>query len=191
MRKTSINGSNRIKNRGDIMKKIALLMILVLCWLFGYSAFAAELEYTALYVGSNKAYVNDVEKQIDEDNPAVEVFVENDRSYVPVRFISESYQGTVEWVQETQTVNIIFADRIISLTIGKPEIIINGETKELDVAPIIRNERTFLPLRACTEAIGKEVFYSKGLILISDIPDILHETWDADIVDMLIENFFK
>ena len=155
------------------------------------TTFAAELEYTALYVGSNKAYVNDVEKQIDEDNPAVEVFVENDRSYVPVRFISESYQGTVEWVQETQTVNITFADRTISLTIGKPEIIINGEMKELDVAPIIRNERTFLPLRACTEAIGKEVFYSKGLILVSDIPDILHETWDADIVDMLIENYFK
>ena len=93
-------------------------------------------------------------------------------------------------MQEIQTVNITFADRITSLTIGKPEIIINGETKVLDVAPIIRNERTFLPLRACTEAIGKEVFYSKGLILISDIPDILHVTWDADIVDMLIDNYF-
>lgn len=172
------------------MKKVILIMLCV-CSLFSMTAFAADLEYTALYVGSNKAYVNDVEKQIDENNLEVKVFVENDRSYVPVRFISESYQGTVEWVQETQTVNIIFADRIISLTIGKPEIIINGETKVLDVAPIIRNERTFLPLRACTEAIGKEVFYSKGLILISDIPDILHETWDADVVDMLIENYFK
>ena len=172
------------------MKKTILITV-ILCGLLFSSAFAAELEYTALYVGSNKAYVNDVEKQIDEDNSDVEVFVENERSYVPVRFISESYQGMVEWLQETQTVNIAFADRTISLTIGKPEITINGETKELDVAPIIRNERTFLPLRACTEAIGKEVFYSKGLILISDIPDILHETWDADIVDMLIENYFK
>ena len=172
------------------MKK-AISLVFVILVFANLNVYADNLEYTALYVGSNKAYVNDVEKQIDEDNPAVEVFVENDRSYVPVRFISESYQGTVEWVQETQTVNIAFADRTISLTIGKPEIIINGETKELDVAPIIRNERTFLPLRACTEAIGKEVFYSKGLILISDIPDILHETWDADIVGMLIENYFK
>ncbi len=172
------------------MKKV-VLVVLCICSMLSFTTFAAELEYTALYVGSNKAYVNDVEKQIDEENPAVEVFVENDRSYVPVRFISESYEGTVEWVQETQTVNITFTDRTISLTIGKPEIIINGETKALDVAPIIRNERTFLPLRACTEAIGKEVFYSKGLILISDIPDILHETWDADVVDVLIHNFFK
>lgn len=172
------------------MKKL----IIVLAWIIAslcVNVFASDLEYTALYVGSNKAFVNDVEQQIDTENPNVKVFVENDRSYLPVRFISENYDGQVEWVQETQTVNITFAERKISLTIGVPEIIINGEKKALDVAPIIREGRTFLPLRACTEAIGKEVFYSKGLLLISDIPDILHETWDADIVDMLIDYYFK
>ena len=158
------------------MRKTISILLLVLM-VANLNVYAADLEYTALYVGSNKAFVNDVEEQIDTENPNVKVFVENDRSYVPVRFISENYDGQVEWVQETQTVNISFTDRKISLTIGMPEIIINGEKKVLDVAPIIREGRTFLPLRACTEAIGKEVFYSKGLILISDIPDILHETW--------------
>lgn len=171
------------------MRKIISILLLVLM-VANLNVFASDLEYTALYVDSNKAFVNDVEQQIDTENPNVKVFVENDRSYVPVRFISENYDGQVEWVQETQTVNISFADRKISLTIGVPEIIINGEKKALDVSPIIREGRTFLPLRACTEAIEKEVFYSKGLILISDIPDILHETWDADIVDMLIEYYF-
>ena len=172
------------------MKKIISTLLLVLM-IANLNVFASDLEYTALYVGSNKAFVNDAEQQIDTENPNVKVFVENDRSYVPVRFISENYDGQVEWVQETQTVNISFANRKISLTIGMPEIIINGEKKALDVAPIIREGRTFLPLRACTEAIGKEVFYSKGLILISDVADILHETWDADIVDMLIEYYFN
>lgn len=171
------------------MKKLISTLLLVLM-MANLNVFASDLEYTALYVGSNKAFVNDVEKQIDTENPNVKVFVENDRSYVPVRFISENYNGQVEWMQETQTVNISFTERKISLTIGVSEIVINGEKKALDVAPIIREGRTFLPLRACTESIGKEVFYSKGLILISDIPDILHETWDADIVDMLIENYF-
>lgn len=166
-----------------------LLSIIILCFLLPITTFAAELQYTALYVGSNKAFVNDVEKQIDTENANVKVFVENDRSYVPVRFISENYGGGVEWIPETQTVNITFEDRTISLTIGKPEITINGETKKLDVAPIVRNDRTFLPLRACTEAIGKEVFYSEGLILISDVKDILDPNWDKDIVDLLIEHF--
>lgn len=166
-----------------------LLSIMLLCFVLSITAFAAELQYTALYVGSNKAFVNDVEKQIDEQNNDVAVFVENDRSYVPVRFISENYGGDVEWIPETQTVNITFEDRTISLTIGKPEIMINGEVTKLDVAPIVRNDRTYLPLRACTEAIGKEVFYSDGLILISDVKDILDPNWDKDIVDLLIEHF--
>ena len=166
-----------------------LLSIMLLCFVLQITAFAAELQYTALYVGSNKAFVNDVEKQIDTENANVKVFVENDRSYVPVRFISENYGGDVEWIPETQTVNITFEDRTISLTIGNPEIMINGEVTKLDVAPIVRNDRTFLPLRACTEAIGKEVFYSDGLILISDVKDILDPNWDKDIVDLLIEHF--
>ena len=166
-----------------------LLSIMLLCFVLSITAFAAELQYTALYVGSNKAFVNDVEKQIDEQNNDVAVFVENDRSYVPVRFISDNYGGDVEWIPETQTVNITFEDRTISLTIGKPEIMINGEVTKLDVAPIVRNDRTFLPLRACTEAIGKEVFYSDGLILISDVKDILDPNWDKDIVNLLIEHF--
>jgi len=172
------------------MRKNIIVFILMFSILLLSTVYASALGYTALYVGSNKAFVNDVEQQIDTENANVKVFAENNRSYVPVRFISENYNGQVEWVQETQTVNINFADRKISLTIGVPEIIINGEKNALDVAPIARDGRTFLPLRACTEAIGKEVFYSKGLILISDIPDILHETWDADIVDMLIEYYF-
>ena len=172
------------------MKRL-LFSVIILCFILPITTFAAEMQYTALYVGSNKAFVNDIQKQIDADNPDVAVFVENDRSYVPVRFISESYDGQVEWTEKTQTVNIKFADRTISLTIGKTEITINGETQKLDVAPLIRNNRMFLPLRACTEAIGKEVFYSKGLILISDIPNILDEKWDDDIVDMLIENYFR
>lgn len=167
------------------MKKLVICALVAMSMLFTYT-YAADLQYTALYVGSNKAFVNDAEKQIDEQNKDVAVFVENDRSYVPVRFISESYGGTVEWMEETQTVNIRFTDRVISLTIDEPEIVVNGETQSLDVAPVVRNDRTFLPLRACTEAIGKEVFYADGLILISDVKDILDPRWDKDIIEVLI-----
>ena len=172
------------------MKKKYICLFAVIWFMLSTTVFAADMQYTALYVGSNKAFVNDIEKQIDEGNKDVTVFVENDRSYVPIRFISENYGGNVEWIPQTQTVNIIFPQRTISLSIGVNEITIDGVKQTLDVSPIIRNDRTFLPLRACTEAIDKEVFYSKGLILISDIPDILDVTWDEDIVDMLISYYF-
>lgn len=61
-------------------KKYCILTAVILL-LTSISAFASEIEYTALYVGSSKAFVNDIQKQIDADNPDVAVFVENDRSY--------------------------------------------------------------------------------------------------------------
>jgi len=150
---------------------------------------ATGLQYTSLYVGSNKAFVNDVEKKIDDQNPNVVVFVENDRSYVPVRFITENFGGTVMWDEVAQTVKMNINSSVITLTVGKAEIIFDGNVKTLDAPPILRNERTYLPLRACVEAIGKKVFYDRGLILISDIDNILHKDFDADIVDLLISHF--
>ena len=77
-------------------------MLVILFLISGICVYADNLEYTALY----KTFVNDVEQQIDTKNTNVKVFVENDRSYVLEKFISENYNGQVEWVQETQTVNI-------------------------------------------------------------------------------------
>ncbi len=148
-------------------------------------------DYTALYVGSNNAYINGEKKLLDEENADVSVFVDDDRSYVPVRFISENYGGKVEWVEETQTVNILFDDKKISLTIGKPEITVDGKTTPIDVSPVLENGRTFLPLRACADALSKEVFYGNGLILISDNPNTLDETEDSDKINAVINKYFK
>ncbi|MBQ7950486.1 MAG: hypothetical protein IJ278_02030 [Clostridia bacterium] len=147
--------------------------------------------YIALMVGSSKSYVYGVQKQIDEQNPDVSVFVEHDRSYVPVRFLTESYGGSVEWIEETQTVNLFFGDSRISLTIGEKELYVNGEAVISDVAPVIRNGRTFLPLRVCVNALGKQAFYSNGLILVSDLQSDLDETKDGKLIEEIIETYYK
>ncbi len=144
-----------------------------------------------LHVGSNKAIVNDVEKIIDEENPDTVVFTENDRSYVPVRFLSEEYGGEVDWDEDTQTVNISFEDREITLTVGKCEIIVNGETMENDVAPILKGDRVFLPLRACVDAIGRYVMYNSGLIVVDENLDMDWEMKNMDFVNGFSEERFK
>jgi len=144
-----------------------------------------------LYVGSNKAIVNDVEKIIDEENPDTVVFTQNDRSYIPVRFLSEEYGGEVDWDEDTQTVNISFEDREITLTVGKREIIVNGETMENDVAPILKGDRVFLPLRACVDAIGRYVMYNSGLIVVDENLDMDWEMKNMDFVNGFSEERFK
>lgn len=54
-----------------------------------------------IFIGSNKARVND--KEVILDSPA---FIENDRTYTPIRFISEELGATVEWNETTKEVII-------------------------------------------------------------------------------------
>lgn len=59
-----------------------------------------------IYIGSDIAYVNGKEIKLD-----YAAFVENDRTYTPIRFISEELGASVEWVEKDKKV-----------IIAKPEI---------------------------------------------------------------------
>ncbi|MBQ4599736.1 MAG: copper amine oxidase N-terminal domain-containing protein [Clostridia bacterium] len=45
----------------------------------------------------------------------------------------------------------------LKMTVGKTDYTLNGETKTMDVAPIIINDRTMLPVRYVAEALGAEI----------------------------------
>ncbi len=45
----------------------------------------------------------------------------------------------------------------LKMTLGKTDYTVNGEKKTMDVAPIIRNSRTMLPVRYVAEALGAEI----------------------------------
>lgn len=52
-----------------------------------------------IYIGEESALVND--ERVKLDSPA---FIENDRTYTPVRFVAEKLGADVEWLEETQKV---------------------------------------------------------------------------------------
>ena len=54
-----------------------------------------------IYIDSDKALVNG--EIVVLDSPA---FIENDRTYTPVRFIAETLGATVDWDEETRQVII-------------------------------------------------------------------------------------
>lgn len=54
-----------------------------------------------LYIGSRYAYVNGFQKMLE-----TEPFIENDRTFTPIRFISELLGADVNWNETTRTVTI-------------------------------------------------------------------------------------
>ena len=47
----------------------------------------------------------------------------------------------------------------LKMTLGKTEYTVNGAKKTMDVAPIIRNDRTMLPVRYVAETLGAEILW--------------------------------
>ena len=71
---------------------------------------------------------------------------------------------TYDASQHTGTLKVITGDApavqagvTLKMTLGKTDYTVNGEKKTMDVAPIIRNDRTMLPVRYVAEALGAEI----------------------------------
>ena len=48
------------------------------------------------------------------------------------------------------------------MSVGSNEIVKNGKVATIDAAPIVENNRTFVPFRALAEAFGAEVAYDEA-----------------------------
>lgn len=150
---------------------------------------AEKAKMIILLIDCEYSYVYNEKVQIDPDDPWVIPTVVNDRTLVPIRFISESLGAEVGWDGETGSITITQNDTAIQMQLGKKEYTVNGEAKEMDVEPTIMRERTMVPLRVISESFGKNVFWDpKGLIIISDEAPIWDSVEDADVIDGIIED---
>jgi hypothetical protein len=79
------------------------------------------------------------------------------RTVVPIRFIAEALGATVDWTKETRTVTIKKDAADISLKIDESKALVNGQEKLFDTKAVIKENRTFVPLRFVSETLGAEV----------------------------------
>ena len=54
------------------------------------------------------------------------------------------------------------AGDVVVMSVGSNEIVINDKKAAIDAAPIVKNDRTFVPFRALAEAFGAEVAYDEA-----------------------------
>lgn len=93
-------------------------------------------------------------KEVTSD---VAPFIENDRTLVPVRMISEALGVEVKWDNERRQVQIQSGDVQATLTIGEAKIVKNGKDIAIDQPAKIKDSRTFVPIRAIAELFDAKV----------------------------------
>ena len=103
-------------------------------------------------IGSNKFIVDKTEKEFD-----VVPYLKDGRTYVPIRFVTESLGASVEWNDNTKEVTIRSEEAVIVLTIGSRYIVVDGTKYLMDVSPEIVDGRTMLPVRYVAEYLNCEV----------------------------------
>lgn len=84
------------------------------------------------------------------------------RTQVPLRCTMESYGCEVQWNGTSRTAVVQKNGITVQVPVGKTYILINGKTLAIDTAAVIRNNRTYLPIRAVLEAFGAGVTWNSS-----------------------------
>ena len=130
------------------MKKYSVMLLIILCLSAGFTSvtFAASPMISVV--------VNDNKINFPDAQPFVDV---NGRTQTPAKYIGEALGATVTWDGITKEAAFLFGDRLVVLHIGKNSYQVNGETKQMDTAAILKDGRTFVPAKYIAEALGADV----------------------------------
>jgi hypothetical protein len=145
-----------------------------------------------LFLGSNTVFVDRVKAQVDSNNSAIRPIVVNGHTLLPLKFVAECFGATVNYDENTERVAVNISNKQIEFIINQQEYFCNGTKKSLEAPAQIFNERTFIPLRALAEAIGKNVFWDeRGLIIVSDTEQIFNPIEEKPLIDLIVDLFNK
>ena len=133
------------------MKKRAIVHITLVIGIFMFCigtwavSAASSSEHICVFV-DNKQVEFDVEPQLI-----------GGRTMVPLRAIFEELGATVNWDENTKTVTAYNEAYIVKCTINQNQIYVNNIAKEIDVAPMVVDGRTLVPVRFIAEAFQCKV----------------------------------
>ncbi|MCL2593446.1 MAG: copper amine oxidase N-terminal domain-containing protein [Defluviitaleaceae bacterium] len=134
--------------------------------------------------------------------------IQNDITLLPLRPIVEAMGADIYWYEAEQLVVIVKNEIKLFLVIDDYELIkvIVDDVSELmqiimleqyevivlESAPTIINNRTHLPIRAIAEALGAEVFFENGTVVIVYPEELLNDVnRDKTFFDDLIEMMYS
>ena len=88
-------------------------------------------------------------------------YIQNERTMVPIRFISETLGYKVTWDNDKREVGVKGKDTEILLKVDSKNALVNGKEVKLDSPASIKKDRTFVPLRFVAENLKAEVKWDK------------------------------
>lgn len=146
------------------MKKKISILLLSLVFAFNTCTFIGYAE-DDIHVTLNGAELSfDVPPQLIDN-----------RTMVPLRKIFEAMGAAVDWNNDTRTVTATKGNERVIATIDSKNVYVSGDTKTLDVPPLIVDGRTLVPVRFVAESFGANVNWDEATRTV-----IISTKWDGN-----------
>jgi hypothetical protein len=107
-----------------------------------------------------------------KQNRVLAALVRGNTILVPLRSMFEQMGATVSYDPATKTADVSKPGSDVKVTVGKPEVVINGESRPLDVPPEIYKGVVVVPVRVISEGMGAYVQWvpSKQVVVVRYVP---------------------
>lgn len=122
---------------------------------------------------SSSAYAADMQIKVEGITiaSAVKPEMKNNRTMVPLRFISENLGAKVNW--SGSEVTLAKSDMLVILKLKSRTAMKNGKPALLDATPYIKNDRIMVPLRFIAETFNCSVGFRNSTVSVEPAPFVL------------------
>ncbi len=132
------------------------LFVFIFVFVFSGAGVIAAGDENDSYSGYNIELESGIKVVINGEQMTFEVApaLVNDRTMLPMRAIFEALKADVYWDEGTETITAVKGDKNVVLQILNTVMTIDGERVILDVPPLLLSDRTMVPARAVSDALG-------------------------------------
>ncbi|MDR2940922.1 MAG: copper amine oxidase N-terminal domain-containing protein [Clostridiales bacterium] len=114
---------------------------------------------SALRLGTTTPHVHIIINNLNLPSDTNPIILDN-RLLVPIRAISENLGAEVLWEGATRQATVVSGTTTIRFTLDSQVAYINNVAVTLDTKPVVRDNRSLLPMRFVAENIGAHVAWS-------------------------------
>lgn len=108
-------------------------------------------------IGQKSISVNGTKKSIE-----VAPLMRDSSTYVPIRYVLDAFGGQAFWDPATKHILVLRGSKVLDLTLGQKEFVLNGKRQSAEVAPLLIDGRTLVPLRLVSEQLGLKVNWEQN-----------------------------
>jgi hypothetical protein len=105
-------------------------------------------------------------------NRVLAALVRGNTILIPLRSMFEQMGATVSYDPASKTVDVSKPGSDVKVTVGRPEVVINGESRPLDVPPEIYKGAVVVPVRVISEGMGAYVQWvpDRRIVVVRYVP---------------------